>query len=182
MRLTRTNGYSVVELPLGLWLAFIFFAMPFICLATIGYRAAFFYFAVAESCSRAATASSFTGAVKTCNRIFKTDVSSFNGISGPSIQLFIIEQPLPKPGQTPSTSNDESTGKGTAKISPVKLVEVFPEDNAYYVQAVGKAQINSLLCFGPNGWLGLNIPGLTSAFEFPVTYKKYVESPQGLTR
>ena len=168
----QQQGHAILELPLGIWLALLFFMLPFICYATLAYRAAFFYFAVKDACNHACRASSFTKAKAISAEIFAHDVASFTGIENATIQVFAVEQPLP-PANQPQAPVPPPT-----QVSASPLSQVQTDTDAYYIQINGYATVQPLITAG--GWMGLNIPGMTGPYSLPIICKGYVENPQGL--
>ena len=167
----RHSGYSLVELPAGVWLLLIAFLFPFISYTTLGYRAALMYFAAYDACTKSARSLTFSTASTAAQQTFAADSASFTGIESPAEMLYVIEQPYALPGNPQPPANVYGQAPKSVNTS----------QNAYFLQVVATAKIHALIEFGPDGLMGLQIPGLTVPYPLQVVCKVYSENPQGLT-
>jgi hypothetical protein len=168
------NAHSLLELPVGLWLGIVVFFLPFVCYGTAAYRAAFLYESAHRACEAAARAGTFTEGKRTCLESFDKEVACFTGISDSSIKCYAVEQPLPAAsgGELPATSQESE--------QPLKNVKT--DKNTYYIKVVAKGNVEPLVRFGADGFLGMKFPGLTAPLPFNPTCSAFVEYPQGLLK
>jgi hypothetical protein len=167
MRKSKRNcfGDTIAELPAVMFLLFIGLLIPMMCYASSVYRMVFFYFAVRDSCNRAAKASTFTAAGTTANTVFTTDVAGWNDISGTQ-SIKILIKPIP-------------SGPATFATSPLAQGTVNVTNNMYFIRETAVGSIHPL--FGPGSWLGISIPGFTGPLPLNIVVDAYVENPSGLT-
>jgi hypothetical protein len=160
----NTKGSLLAEYPAVLWMLFIGIAIPMILIASCGYRALLFYFAVRDSCYKAAKAPSFSQAQTSATTTFNTEVAAWNGISGTE-SIFIVTKPLN--GNPPTISNTKL---------PANTVNT--NLNIYFIREIGNGSIQPLVSGGT--YMGMTIPGLTGPFPLQIKYDTYVENPSGL--
>ncbi len=159
------TGYSLAELPAGMIFLFVGVAIPLICLASVTYRASLLYFACRNSCIKAAKAPTWTEAVSRAATTFNQSVSAFTEISG-THQIRILIKPVS--GATPSTVS-----------GPLARNSISTSNNLYFIRETVNGTVSPL--FGMGSYLGLQIPGLTSAFRLRLRYDALVENADGLT-
>jgi len=152
-----------------MYLVFFGLLVPLIGLATFGYRVAMIYFAVRDTCYKAAKSSTFTNAGLNAASVWTSDTSAWFGISaGSTEQIFIVTQPI---------------AGGAETVQAVKLAAPpNTQVNMYFIRLIANCQIAPF--FPLNGWTyqGLNIPGLTTSFPVTMKYQYYVENTSGLTQ
>jgi hypothetical protein len=167
MRKLKRNGFgnTIAELPAVMFLLFIGLAIPMMCYASSVYRMLFFYFAVRDSCNRAAKASTFTLAKSTAATIFTTDTTAWHDVSGTQ-SIKIVIKPIP-------------TGTATFSTTALAAGTVNTGSNMYFIRETAIGSVNPL--FGPGQWLGLSIPGFTGPLPLNIVVDAYVENPNGLT-
>lgn len=173
MQIRTQRGNSLLELPVGLWLALIVFVLPCICYATAAYRLAFLHESANRACVAAARQGTFTQAKQTATDTFNGEIHTFNGISNTQIQVGAVAQPLP---------NADGTRQGQAIESSGPFSKVDTTKYSYYIKVWVAADVDPLVKFGPDGLLGLKFPGLTAPIHWEPTNSAFVEYPQGLMR
>ena len=151
-------------MPAGLWFLFVGFALPMICLASMLLRASFFYFAVRDTCYKAAKSQSFTQAQTNANAAWTADVAAWTGLSGTQTTQIVV--------QSLSTNNQTT--------STVPLATVDTQNNLYFIKIIGTGTISPLVAMTAPPF-GLNIPGLTAPYNLTMIDQKYAENPNGLT-
>jgi hypothetical protein len=164
MTYRKQKGSLLAEYPAVLWMLLFGIALPMILLASIGYRGLLFYFAVRDSCYKAAKAASFSSAQTIDATAFNTEVAAWHGIGGTET-IFIVTKPLN--GNAPSVSST---------FLPAGSVNT--NTNIYFIREIGNGTIQPLVSAG--SLLGLNIPGLSGPFPLQIKYDTYVENPSGL--
>jgi hypothetical protein len=167
MRKLKRNGLgtTIAELPAVLILLFIGLTIPMLCYASCLYRTIFFYFAVRDSCNRAAKQSTFTLAQGTASSLFATDKAGWNDISGTE-SIKILIKPIP-------------SGSPTFSSSPLAPGTVNTNSNMYFIRETAVGSISPLI--GTASWFGMSIPGLNGPMPLTIVVDAYVENPNGLT-
>jgi hypothetical protein len=160
----NSKGSLLAEYPAVLWMLFIGIAIPMILIASCAYRGLLFYFAVRDSCYKAAKAPSFSQAQASATTTFNIEVAGWHGISGTET-IFIMTKPLN--GNPPTISSTKL---------PANTVNT--NLNIYFIREIGNGSIQPLLSTG--AFMGLNIPGLSGPFPIQIKYDTYVENPSGL--
>ena len=155
----------MAEYPAVLWMLFFGIAIPMILLAGFAYRGLLFYFAVRDSCYKAAKAPSFSAAQNTATTTFNTEVAAWHGISGTEAVDVGVKA--------------LTSGTLTYLPGPLAPGSVNTSANIYFIREIGTGSIQPLISTGP--FLGMNVPGLSGPFPLTVKYETYVENPQGLT-
>ncbi|MDR3615466.1 MAG: hypothetical protein P4L53_18045 [Candidatus Obscuribacterales bacterium] len=148
-----------------MFLLFIGLLIPMMCYASCVYRMVFFYFAVRDSCNKAAKASTFTVAGTTATTVFAADMAGWKDISGTE-SIKILIKPIPSGSPTFSAS---ALTPGTVNVT----------NNMYFIRETAVGSIHPV--FGPGSWLGLSIPGFTGPLLLNIVVDAYVENPSGLT-
>lgn len=145
---------------------FIGIILPLICLVSISYRGLLFYFATRDSCVKASKASSFTDAQARANAAFTRAMAGFSEISGTqSIQIVI--KPL-------------AGGNPVLRSAPLPQNSIDTNTQMYLIRETSVGRLNPLIAM-TGGYMGLQIPGLTTGFPIRMKYESYVENPNGLT-
>ncbi len=156
----------MAEYPAVLWMFLFGLALPMMGIASFGYRALCFYFAVRDSCYWAAKSSTFTNAIAAAQTRFNTEVAAFNGISGTET-LNVCVKPYNPPGP------DQHYW------SPAQLNgQINTGVNLYFLEEQGTGTIQPL--FPTGAFLGLNIPGLSGPYTMLIKFDVYAENPNGL--
>jgi hypothetical protein len=163
----RRRGYSVVELPMAMWILFIGLLFPLVILASMGYRTSILYFAADSAARKAAKAPTYTDAVSRVSTALTTNLATFTGISAASPTISVLSKPI--------------TG-GASKITKGKLApgSVDTSKNLYFVITTVDADLDPLVKFN-SLWMGNSIPGLTGPFHLQLSLESYCENPNGLT-
>ncbi|MBX9724761.1 MAG: hypothetical protein K2X81_25370 [Candidatus Obscuribacterales bacterium] len=169
----KRNGYSMAELPLALWVTFMFLFFPLVCLATCTLRFAFLMTAAHEAAYQAALSKTYStdvsasdqcainSATSTANNV----AANFTGITVQSVKTVIV--------QSDSQSNNVKTF--TSKLAN-------PADTSRYVYMLQTTVVGSILPLigGQSKALLGNVPGLTAPMVVQATSRKVAENPQGL--
>ena len=159
------QGYSLAELPAGMIFLFVGVAIPLIILASVTYRATLLYFAVRDSCIRAAKAPTWSEGVLRGTNAFNKTVSTFTEISGtPQIRILI----------KPINGSPSSTVSG-----PLARSSIDPSNNLYFITESVNGTVSPLIAMG--SYFGLQIPGLTAPFGLRLRFEALVENTDGLT-
>jgi hypothetical protein len=166
----RRKGSLLAEMPATMYLIFFGLLLPLIGIATIGYRISLAYFAVRDSCYKAAKSSTFSTApsAATLNAAaaWTTDTAAWHGISGTET-IFIVAQPI---------------AGGTESVFSSKLTTApNTTTNMYFIRLIANCQIQPFFPT-PKGWMGLAVPGLTTAYPLTMKYQYFVENTAGLTQ
>lgn len=159
-------GYSLAELPAGMIFLFVGLVIPMIVLCSITYRASIFYFAVRDSCIRAAKAPTFSEARTRANASFTRAVAAFSEISGTQ-QIRIVVKPL---NGDPATIVD----------GPIPRARLNANDNLYLIRETATGTVAPLVAMN-GGFFGMSIPGLTGTYPLTLRYDALVENTDGLS-
>jgi hypothetical protein len=170
----RKKGSILAEFPAAMYVIFFGMLLPLIGLTVIGYRVACVYFAVRDSCYKAAKSGTFgsllipNSAVYNANAAWTTDTAAWSGIATNSTEtIYIVTHPINGSAET---------------VQAVKLAA--PPNttlNMYFIRLTASAQIQPF--FYSSSWMGLGaVPGLNAPFPLTITYQYYAENPTGLTQ
>ncbi|MBA3859876.1 MAG: hypothetical protein C0507_23450 [Cyanobacteria bacterium PR.3.49] len=145
---------------------FVGVAIPMLILCSITYRATLLFFAVRDSCIRAAKAPTYTEAQTRANNSFTRSIAAFSEITGTQ-QIRILVKPVN--GSAASVVN-----------GPIAQAALNKTDNLYFIREVATGTVSPLIAM-KGGYFGMSIPGLTTAFNVTFRYDALVENPDGLT-
>jgi hypothetical protein len=168
----RRKGSILAEMPATMYLIFFGLLLPLIGMATIGYRISLAYFAVKDSCYKAAKSATFStppnSAVSNAAAAWAQDTAAWNGITG-TYTISIVTQPIAGGTETISTTKLPTTPAPNTAL------------NMYFIRLVATCQVQPFFP-APGGWMGLQVPGLTKAYPMTMKYQYYVENTAGLTQ
>lgn len=157
----------MAEMPAGMILLFIGLGIPLIIMASVAYRAVLLHFGTRDCAIKGARQNTFTKAQTTATTTFSRDINAFTGISGTE-NLVVVVKPL-------------AGGPSTAQAGPLPANSVDKSKFLYFLRATATGQVEPLT-WCKNGWMGMNVPGLTGPFPLTITSEAYVENPDGLTQ
>ncbi len=175
VRLGRAS--SVVELPVGICILFLFLLLPMIDLATIATRASFIHSACHDAAHGASRAKSYkingSGGELSAVNIARRNalLTKAHGLAGVNfadsdVHVFIIGTPI-KLGKPPIRQEDKLDSSDTK--SYLYQVEVSISGT------VDPLAMLSAQLFG-------SVPGLTVPMPVQATYREFSEHPSGLTK
>jgi hypothetical protein len=167
-RRRRPSGTALAELPLVLWILFVFLLFPLLILASLGYRSCVLYFACDSAVKKAAKSATFTDATTRDAAVLTTTLGPFTGITAAAPVMSIMVKPIA--GGAPTIY--------TAKLAPGS---VDTSKSLYFVMSKVEADLSPLVQFS-GGWMGMSIPGLTGSFHLTVNTQSYAENPSGLSQ
>lgn len=177
-KIRKSKGQVLVEFPIALWLGFIVFALPLTALATFTYRACSVYFAVRDTCKRAARADTYTDAKAIAATTWAKDISAWTGISGTE-NITILAQ-----------STGLAFDNGTQLLPTPAAVKAFMQADAYHATYAANSYsflmvLNATTTLDPllpcnSAWFGLSVPGLNAPFTLTTNYQTVVENRVGM--
>jgi hypothetical protein len=167
-RRRRPKGTAVTELPVVLWILFVFLLFPLLIFASIGYRGSILYFAADSAVKKAAKSPTFTDANTRDAAVLSTTLGPFSGIAAGAPVLSVMVKPI---------------AGGNPTIYPGKLApgSVDTSKNLYFVMSKVDADLSPLVQFN-GSWMGMSIPGLTGPFHLTINTQSYAENPSGLSQ
>lgn len=167
-----SHGYSLLELPMMMWVVFLVILMPMVALATMTLKATLMNAAVQDGVNVAAKAKTFQSgtadkpaATTLADGAIRNVASKFAGLSVQSITTDIVVTPVAGGAVTRS-------GKLTIPADTSRFI--------YQVETVAKAKIDPLLPLNP-AMVG-NIPGLSAPMFISYAARQMAENPQGLDK
>jgi hypothetical protein len=164
----RSCGTAMAELPVVIWILFVFLLCPLLILSSIGYRGSILYFAADSATKKAAKSPTFSDANIRDAAVLTTTLGPFTGIAAGAPLLSIMVKPIA--GGTPTIY--------TSKLAPGS---VDTSKNLYFVMSTVNADLAPLVQFS-GGWMGMSIPGLTGPFHLTINTQSYAENPSGLSQ
>jgi hypothetical protein len=172
-RLRSRKGTSLAELPLVLWLIFVFLLMPMLSMATMTLRSALLNAVVQNAGSAAAKARTFEvgttdkpSAITIANRSIVDGVKLIPGLSMRNVNCGIIET---------------AVANGTPQRRSTKLDR--PADTSitvYQIETTATCQIEPLIKISP-AICGV-IPGVSAPLTVSYAARAMAENPQGLNK
>jgi hypothetical protein len=166
----RKSGSAMADFPAALWLLVLGLLLPILCLATMSFRAIFFYMAVRDCCYQAAKEESFSDANSKAAAVFTKDIDAWNGLkitANPNVVVVIRD--------TAGSTTKEVAGPLKAPDAPVDT-----KANVYMLKVYCDGDIQPLIPTGNYSGFFCNIPGLTGPYPMQMSYQVYTENPNGL--
>lgn len=177
MKLQSSNrsrkGTTLAELPIVLWVIFVFLLMPMLSMATMTLRSALLNSVVQNAGTAAAKAKTFevgTSSKPSAQSIARTAMADglrmIPGLRLIGVEAQIITTPLPS----------GSPARSTTKLA-------LPADtsaNVYQVETKATCQIDPLVKISPA--ICGNIPGVSAPLTVSYAARAMAENPQGLNK
>jgi hypothetical protein len=167
-RRRRHSGTTMAELPVVLWVLFVFLLFPLLIFASIGYRASILFFSADSASKKAAKSPTYTDATTRAAAVLTVSLAPFTGIAASAPVISVMVKPIA--GGAPTIY--------TTKLAPGSI---DTSKNLYFVMSKVDADLAPLVQFS-GGWMGMNIPGLTGPFHLTVNTQAYAENPSGLSQ
>lgn len=183
----HTRGETLPEMPIVLWVIFMFLFFPLLNLATSTVRAYFMRQNVLECAHRGAKANTY---------ILPTPVSSDDPAGSPSAQQLVQQcmndfttsgfgqggcQYIGTPDLRIVRINTASGAETVYPINtPLSSAEIDPSGSTYYLEVSANGRANPFLPY--TGPVGGNIPGLTGPMDVQVTGREMFENVSGLSQ
>lgn len=167
IRKRKTNGSSLIELPICLFILFVLFLFPLIDVATIAIRSTTSFAAAQNAAIRAARTSSFQSARTAAVNAARETAARCPGVSlDPSdVRVWIAAVPF----------------DGGAQIrQQTPLRQIQKDRYLYQIEVEVRSQVQPLVTCNP-GLFGV-VPGLTAPMSINSVGREICEQPQGLTR
>jgi hypothetical protein len=162
----KLSGYSIIEMPLAMWLIFIGLLFPLAVVGSLGYRATLLYYGSEQACRKAAKAATFTDAQAKASSAMTTFLGAFTGIDVTSNKVGILRKPL-------------TAGAPTYYSAKLAAGTVDTSKDIFFVVIDIDANLAPLVQCG--NWMGIDIPGLSSPYTLRIRQQAYFENPTGLT-
>jgi competence protein ComGC len=167
------QGSTLAEMPMVIWLIFIFLLMPMLSLATMTLRSALLNAVVQNAGAAAAKAKTFEvgtadkpSATEISRQVMTDSIKTIAGLKLTSVQTNIITTRLPA---------------GTPVRQPTKLA--LPADasaNVYQIETAATCQIEPLVKLSPA--ICGTIPGVSAPLTVTDAARAMAENPQGLNK
>lgn len=177
-RYRRSRGHSIAELGPALFMVLLVMIFPLACLASLGTRYTFMFYAVRNAAREASRCTQFQAnqsayQLSAQNRatqmmnLWANPTTGFRGVSAVTTTTWIHVI-------------DIASGAITRYSSPIPAgTPINTVDNVYNITVQVQANVDPLF-EGGNGWFNPNIPGLTTRFPVTITCAAMSEKPQGL--
>lgn len=163
LKIRSCTGSSLVELPIGIWLAVMVLFMPLLDLSLLGLRVGTIHAAARNGAREAGRADTFTqGALLASSKVVASLNAGFGGNTITKVQTAIVATPI-------------DGGQPVKSTSPVAA---DPDNFVYQIEVLVQGTAAPLLeidCFG-------DIPGLSGPFPVTVVATEMVEHPKGLSK
>ncbi len=177
---SRSNkrGLTITEMPVALWVIFVGFCFPLLCLLLTTIRFGLLWEAAREAADAASQAQYYAdtgstpqqGAVTLAQNVATNVASMFSGVALNSVHCFILITPTNSAGAT----SQQPWGPDMCLSTPPD-----PSQNLYQIQVVLSGQIQPIITMS-GGLLG-PIPGLTQPYPIQIAISRVFENPPGLT-
>jgi hypothetical protein len=180
----RSNGNTLSEFPVALWIVVVGLGFPLFILGSLGIRFGLFWEAAREAAQNACQAQTFyappdygsgpiaPSAVQAASNSASNVLNAFPGC------CTLTQPPDVYVGSTPISST--STMWSGASNTPLSAGTVNTDANVYSIKVVLTGQVNPL--FTINLPFFGSIPGLTQGFPTSVVEERIFENPTGLTQ
>lgn len=182
----RRRGHSIAELGPAIFLVLLIMVLPLACLASLGIRYTFMFYAVRQAAREAAKSTQFftnaSALQKSCLNRAKEIIALFadstgsNGltVSPANVHCYVDITNL-STGTTTTPGVDTPIPSGT----PISTT-----NNLYNVRVQVQAQIRPLFEASGNagGWFGTGVPGLSKPFPILFVCSAMSERPDGLNK
>lgn len=183
----RRRGEVLPEMPIVLWVIFMFLFFPLLNLATSTVRAYFIRQNVLEAAHRGSKAMTY---------IAPTPASSDDPSGQPSARDMVVQCmadftasgfgqggcSYSGPAELRIVRIQTATGNETTYPvdTPLGAADIDPAGSTYYLEVTANAQANPFLPY--SGPVGNNIPGLTGPMPVQVTSREMFENVSGLSQ
>lgn len=171
------HGLTLTEMPAALWVIFVGFCFPLLCLSLMTIRFGFLWEAAREAADVACQAQYYAdngttsgqGAVTLAQNMAAGCASVCSGITLTGVNCYILVTPT----NSPDAASQQPWGPNVCLSTPAD-----PSQNLYQIQVVVSGQIQPIISI-PGGMLG-SIPGLNQPYPVQVVMSRVAENPPGL--